>query len=155
GGFSDVFVVIGLIMFLGATGYLALLFMGPVGLWPAAIAIAAWLLAEFFTRLRRMAVPSIVLLIVFASAVFSCVAVVGTGMAPAGNDGPASGGRFGLGIFSSAVLGTAACVTVLLSALHYRRFGVPITIAAGCGALVVAIVELANALVPGLSRGTQ
>src|SRR5438445_9720901 len=135
-GFSDIFVVIGLAMFLGATGYFALLFIGPLGLWPAAIAIAAWLLAEFFTRLRRMALPSIVLLIVFGSAVFACVAVIG-------------------GEFSPAVLGTSACATVLLSALHYRRFGVPITIAAGCGALVVAIVELANALVPGLSRGAQ
>src|SRR4051812_25796503 len=65
GGFSYIFVTIGLAMFLGATGYLAQLAGGPVSLWPA-VAVAAWLLAEFFTRLRRMALPSIVLLMVFA-----------------------------------------------------------------------------------------
>src|SRR3979490_1480123 len=68
GGFSDIFVTIGLAMFLGAIGYLSLQAGGKLGMW-IAVAIAAWLLAEFFTRLRRMALPSIVLLIVFAVAV--------------------------------------------------------------------------------------
>ena len=69
-GFSDVFVTIGLAMFLGAVGYFALSSYGPFGMWMA-IAVTAWLLAEFFTRLRRMALPSIVLLIVFAWAAFA------------------------------------------------------------------------------------
>src|SRR6185436_19292268 len=62
GGFSDVFVTIGLAMFLGAIGFFAL----ANGRLAASILIAAaaWLLAEFFTRIRRMALPSIVLLIV-------------------------------------------------------------------------------------------
>ena len=68
-GFSDIFVTIGLAMFLGAIGYFALSSAGRIGMW-VAIAVTAWLLAEFFTRLRRMALPSIVLLIVFAVAVF-------------------------------------------------------------------------------------
>src|SRR3954470_4290691 len=69
-GFSDIFVTIGLAMFLGAIGYFALRAGGAPGMW-IAIAVTAWLLAEFFTRLRRMALPSIVLLIVFAVAVFT------------------------------------------------------------------------------------
>ena len=68
GGFSDVFVTLGLAMFLGAIGF----FAQAAGRLVASIVIAAaaWLLAEFFTRIRRMALPSIVLLIVFACAVF-------------------------------------------------------------------------------------
>src|SRR5882724_1866961 len=69
GGFSDVFVTIGLAMFLGAIGFFAAQIGGGFGA-SIVIAAAAWLLAEFFTRLRRMALPSIVLLIVFACAVF-------------------------------------------------------------------------------------
>ncbi len=69
-GFSDIFVTIGLAMFVGAIGYFALRSGGTLGMW-IAVAVAAWLLAEFFTRLRRMALPSIVLLIVFAVAVFT------------------------------------------------------------------------------------
>ena len=69
GGFSDVFVTIGLAMFLGAVGFFAEQAAGVTGA-SIVIAAAAWLLAEFFTRLRRMALPSIVLLIVFACAVF-------------------------------------------------------------------------------------
>src|SRR3954470_20140684 len=59
-GFSDIFVTIGLAMFLGAIGYFALRSGGALGMWTA-VAVMAWLLAEFFTRLRRMALPSIVL----------------------------------------------------------------------------------------------
>jgi hypothetical protein len=54
GGFSDIFVTIGLAMFLGAIGYFALLAGSRLGMW-IALAIVAWLLAEFFTRLKRMA----------------------------------------------------------------------------------------------------
>src|SRR5437867_761610 len=73
-GFSDIFVTIGLALFIGAVGYFALSSNGPVGMW-IAVAVTAWLLAEFFTRLRRMALPSIVLLIVFAWAAFAASAV--------------------------------------------------------------------------------
>jgi hypothetical protein len=153
-GFSDIFVTIGLAMFLGATGYLAQLPGGPLGLF-VAVAIAAWLLAEFFTRLRRMALPSIVLLIVFAWAVFAGTAIaLDAGTRPTGYPPPLLG-PIGLGKFSPGILAISAFVTVLLTALHYWRFRVPITIAAGCGALVIAISALANGLSPVLSRGAQ
>jgi hypothetical protein len=153
-GFSDIFVTIGLAMFLGATGYLAQLAGGPVSLWPA-VAVAAWLLAEFFTRLRRMALPSIVLLMVFAWAAFATTAItLIAGPGPAAPPLSASG-LLGLSIFSPGVLVISGLTTVLLTALHYWRFRVPITIAAGCGALVVAIVALAMGLTPDSARGVQ
>jgi len=153
-GFSDIFVTVGLALFLGATGYLALFAGGLIVMW-AAVAIAAWLLAEFFTRMRRMALPSIVLLIVFAKSVFFGIAIplwVST-ETPTNYRPPP--GLFELSMFTPGVLAISACVTVLLTALHYWRFCVPITIAAGCGALTIAIVALADGLAPGQSRGAH
>src|SRR3712207_871560 len=69
-GFSDIFVTLGLALFLGAAGYFVAKASGLTAMW-FGLAAAAWLLAEFFTRHRHMALPSIVLLAVFAVAVFS------------------------------------------------------------------------------------
>src|SRR3977135_1212054 len=83
-GFSDIFVTIGLAMFVGAIGVFAHTSGVQFGMW-VAIAVTAWLLAEFFARLRRMALPSIVLLIVFAVAIFiSASLFLGAGRTPQG-----------------------------------------------------------------------
>jgi hypothetical protein len=42
-------------------------------------------------------------------------------------------------------------LTVLLTAVHYWRFRVPITVAAGCGALTIAVIGLANGFAPQLA----
>ena len=62
-GFNDIFVTIGIALFLGALNYL----LGTYGALAsgAGVAIAAWGLAEVFTKRKRMALPSIVLLVVF------------------------------------------------------------------------------------------
>lgn len=151
-GFSDVFVTIGLAMFLGAVGYFALSSNGPFGM-SIAVAVTAWLLAEFFTRLRRMALPSIVLLIVFAWAAFAGSAVF-LGAGATRYSFPLSAwGLSGLGGIEPAMLAGASFVTVLLTALHYWRFRVPITIAAGCGALLLTVMGLAYGLFPQLPHG--
>ena len=149
-GFSDIFVTIGLAMFLGAIGYFGSLTGGKLGMW-IAVAVTAWMLAEFFTRLRRMALPSIVLLIVFTAAVFmGAAAFLGAGTRPYSYP-PAASGVFGLGAIEPTILAAAAFVTVLLTALHYWRFRVPITLAAGCGALTGTVVGLVYGLAPELS----
>jgi hypothetical protein len=145
GGFSDVFVTIGLAMFLGAIGFFA---GGGFGA-SIVIAAAAWLLAEFFTRLRRMALPSIVLLIVFACAVFIAASYV-IDASSAGYSSPTVRILFGLDIGRPTVVAGAAFVTVLLVALHYWRFRVPITVAAGCAALTGTVFSLFYGLVPNL-----
>ena len=109
GGFSDVFVTLGLAMFLGAIGF----FAQAAGRLVASIVIAAaaWLLAEFFTRIRRMALPSIVLLIVFACAVFlaACYSQTQSDWVNL-----IAGGQ-------PTVVAGAAFVTVLLVALQDRK----------------------------------
>ena len=147
-GFSDVFVTIGLAMFLGAIGFFALQIAGEIGA-SIVISAAAWLLAEFFTRRRRMALPSIVLLIVFACAVF-----IGASFASdasyAGYSPYAQRNLFNLYTGQPTVVSGAAFVTVPLVGLHYWRFRVPITIAAGCAALTGAVFSLFYALLPNL-----
>ncbi len=152
-GFSDIFVTIGLAMFLGAIGYFAQQSGGKLGMW-IAIAITAWLLAEFFTRRRRMALPSIVLLIVFAFAVFMDASTfLGAGLVrPTSYYAPSlTANLLGLDREQPTVLAAAAFLTVLLTAVHYWRFRVPITIAAGCGALSVTVVALVYGMAPQLS----
>ena len=95
------------------------------------VAGAAWLLAEFFTRRRRMALPSIILLLCF---VFS----VGWGMFNLGRllletDSEISG--FLLASFAGLIGAIAAF-------FHWKRFMVPITIAAGTAAAGLTIVGL-------------
>jgi hypothetical protein len=150
-GFNDIFVTIGLAMFLGAIGYFPNRWIDVAGMW-ASIAVAAWLLAEFFTRLRRMALPSIVLLIVFAFSVFmSASTFLGAGLVrPSGPPG-LSGTMLSLDLGQPTTLAAAAFLTVLLTAVHYWRFRVPITIAAGCGALTGTAVGLVYGLAPQLS----
>lgn len=144
-GFADIFVTMGLGFFFGAAYYLLGLYVGKPEVW-ALLAVCAWLLAEFFTRHHRMALPSIVLLGLFASAIFRAVvdlnpAVVSgpmfapfyTGAAP--RDWP----LYWLG-GSAPVVIEAGLATALATAAYYWRFRVPITIAAGVGALVAAIL---------------
>jgi hypothetical protein len=153
-GFSDIFVTIGLAMFLGAIGYFAQQAGGRLGTW-IAIAVTSWLLAEFFTRIRRMALPSIVLLIVFAIGVFLDAGyLLGAAMIKPGvainTASSVAGSILGLDPGQPMALAGAAFVTVLLTAVHYRRFQVPITIAAGCAALTGTVVGLIYGLAPEL-----
>jgi hypothetical protein len=150
-GFSDVFVTIGLAMFIGAIGYLARQSGDGLSMW-VAIATTAWLLAEFFTRQRRMALPSIVLLIVFAVAVFGGAGILLGGSARPNSYPLSAAGMFGIDPSQPTMLAAAAFLTALLTALHYWRFRVPITVAAGCGALTGTMVGLVYGLAPELSH---
>jgi hypothetical protein len=66
-GFNDVFVTIAAVLLLVAcAGIGHVIAPGVAGI---LVAAAAWGLAEFFTRKRRMALPSIVLLLAFVGGV--------------------------------------------------------------------------------------
>lgn len=149
-GFSDIFVTIGIAMFIGAIAHFANRSIDVAGMWTS-VAVTAWLLAEFFTRLRRMALPSIVLLIVFAMAVFTGACIfLGAGIRSYGSPVTLVG-IVGIDTNQPTILAAAALLTVLLTAVHYWRFRVPITIAAGCGALTIAIMGLTYGFAPQLT----
>lgn len=126
-GFNDIFVTIGLALFLGALGWL----ISQANMWLAqgVISVAAWLLAEVFTRKRHMALPSIALLATFVASLYWLVAVAGASIFTDGGKSPAA--------FIAAGLVAAAG-----AALHWRRFHVPITVAAGVAALAATFIAV-------------
>jgi hypothetical protein len=151
-GFNDIFVSIASAILLFAVGWigqsigqstgLVVDLDGPSPLAPAAIAATAWGLALFFTAKRRMALPSILLLLAFVSGVFATVGfteVLVVGEARLQNN-EALGGI--LAAIGGAVAAGAAW-------LHWKRFRVPITIAAGAAAISAIAVGL---VVAGLGR---
>lgn len=159
--FNDIFVTIGVITLLIAVGSIVAAAMPnetgasllntalSVGMPAAAIAATAWGLAEIFTRRRRMALPSIVLLLAFAGAAYLAVgsvvalpvfAIAGENLT-AGNQ--ALSGQQSAGPGTAALL-LAATLTALLARAHWRRFRVPITIAAGAGIVTAALIAAAN-----------
>lgn len=141
-GFGDIFVTIGLALFLGALSYFFAGRSGGVGS-SLAVAVASWLLAEYFTRKRRMALPSIVLLLVYAVSVFAAVAEI-LDATPIRT------------LFFSFYMGwpafVAGLVTAGATALHYWRFRVPVTVAAGAAALVASAMALLYVFAPDLGR---
>ena len=95
------------------------------------VAVAAWPLAEFFTRRRRMALPSILLLLAFVGGVFATV--LGAEMAMVA----------GASIDVSPIYVAIAALCAAGGAfLHWRRFMVPITMAAGAAGVAVTVIAL-------------
>ncbi len=134
GGFGDIFVTIGLGLFVGAAGYIANLAGNPLP-GPLVALVLSWGLAEYFTRVRRMALPSIVLLGAFAAAAFFTILAVTLVASPADPGNPLP--------LAIAALGAALAV-----GLHYRRFGVPITVAAAVAGLGGALLKGIEAAAP-------
>jgi len=128
--FNDIFVVIAILLLLSSLLWIGSSADRSFGI--ALTAAASWGLAEFFTRKRHMALPSIVLLLTFV------------------------GGVFAFGVFSfdvngispSMKFGVPSAFAALAAWLHWRRFHVPITIAAGTAAVVCVCVMTLFGFIP-------
>jgi hypothetical protein len=156
-GFNDIFVTIAALLLLVAVGWIGFSMFGPgpatpeaeiawhIGLGTAVagllVAAASWALAEYFTRRRRMALPSIVLLAAFVYAV--AATIFGFGMAVFGQQDHNER-------LVAAIVSVAGLVTAGGAYLHWRRFHVPITIAALTAALVATLVALFGAAFPAI-----
>ncbi len=138
-GFNDIFVSIAIVLLLVAVGQIGLRLSYPLG--GAFVAGAAWMLAEYFTARRRMALPSILLLIAFVGGVAGALAGVLQLIAPNLDD------RAG----ALAAAGIALCAAGA-AWLHWRRFMVPITVAAGAAALVATAIGLIMAAIPDVKQ---
>lgn len=145
-GFNDIFVTIAISLLLFALGSLSNEISEVLG--PIVAAAASWGLAEYFTRRRRMALPSIVLLLCFVGLVFFAVMLAGVAMQP-GAAGPANGkvNIDGVGL-PTLWLVLAAAAAALAAGLHWWRFKVPITVAAGAVAAGGLVTALLTAAVP-------
>ncbi|MEA3078634.1 MAG: hypothetical protein QOF05_42 [Sphingomonadales bacterium] len=157
-GFNDIFVSIAAAILLFAVGWIGqsigqatgLLVtqhgeQGPSFLAPLAVAATAWPLALFFTGRRRMALPSILLLLAFvggvlATSAFLLVQIIGPDRFQGDNN-----------VLPATVGGISAAIAAAAAWLHWRRFHVPITVAAGAAAvagiflaIVIGILQPAN-----------
>ncbi|HPU15527.1 MAG TPA: hypothetical protein PK808_05550 [Polymorphobacter sp.] len=137
-GFNDIFVTIAVGLLLTAVAMLAGA-MSPVA-GAAGVAAVSWGLAEYFTRIKRMALPSIALLLSFVGGVFATCVLVATG-----------GAALAVGPDRALPPGVivAAIVTVGAAWLHWQRFMVPITVAAGAAALTILAVASVTILTQG------
>jgi hypothetical protein len=145
-GFNDIFVAIAATILLVAVGWIGqylgpkIDLDGPSPLGPLFVAASAWGLAEFFTLKRRMALPSIILLLAFAGGTFFAtwfaeVLIVGElNVTPQG--------MFVLVAVASAI----ACAATFA---HWRRFKVPITVAVGAAAVAALVITIVASLLIG------
>ncbi len=128
-GFNDIFVTIAAVLLLvAAAGIGHAIAPGVPGL---LVAGSAWGLAEFFTRKRRMALPSIVLLLAFVGGVTAVPIELIDSTRPHFSD--VATGLIGAGI---------GLIAAAAAWIHWRRFMVPITVAAGAAALAATAIAL-------------
>jgi hypothetical protein len=124
--------------------------VGPSFLAPLAVAGTAWALALFFTGRRRMALPSILLLLAFVGGVlvtsaFLLVQIIGPDRF---NDNDQ--------LLPAIIGGVSAAVAAGAAWLHWRRFHVPITVAAGAAAIAGLFLAVIVAIVqPGDSKSAM
>jgi hypothetical protein len=141
-GFNDIFVTIAAVLLMVAcAGIGNAIAPGIAGL---LVAVSAWLMAEFFTRQRRMALPSIVLLLAFVGGVAAIPINILAETNPHFSD------RVQALIGAGIGLGAAAAAWA-----HWRRFMVPITVAAGTGALVLTALALIVAAIAPIFDGNE
>jgi len=129
-GFNDIFVVIACALLLVSVNWIG----AAIAPWIGAFlqALSAWGLAEYFARVRRMALPSIVLLLAFVG-------------------GTVAGGIMlakSIGFVDEAGMAIGCALGAGAAWLHWLRFKVPITVAAGMAVLVFALVALFTGVFP-------
>ncbi|HEX3422551.1 MAG TPA: hypothetical protein VHS33_04005 [Sphingomicrobium sp.] len=162
-GFNDIFVSIAAAILLFAVGWIGQsigqatgLFIsdhgevGPSFLAPMLIAATAWGLASFFTAKRRMALPSILLLLAFVGGVLTTSAfLLAEIIGPDRLNGPNQ-------LLQATVGGASAAIAAGAAWLHWRRFHVPITVAAGAAAVAGLFLAIIIGIVqPGSSEAAK
>lgn len=133
-GFNDIFVSIAAVILLVAVAWIGQSIHDALA--GVFVAVAAWGLAEYFTRVRRMALPSILLVMAFAGGVFA--AQIGI----LSEHGEAMFGNMDNERLGAVIASVLALVTAAATWLHWRRFMVPVTVAAGTAALAATAVGL-------------
>ena len=117
-GFNDIFVVLACALLLISGAWIG----GEESvLAPLTITLLSWPLAEFFVRRRKMALPAIFLLITFVGGVFATVYLTAADTS----------------LENQLMIASAAAAVAAY--LHWLRFAVPITVAAGAAAVATLI----------------
>ncbi len=152
-GFNDIFVAIAIGILLFAVSGLAGQLV-PAAAAPAvsslALAVTAWLLSEYFVRRRRMALPGVELLLVFVlSASGLASALLGGGLFAVATAAITGSGVQNPNALLPPVIAGGSILFGLVAGVaaawaHWRRFRVPITLAAGCAVVILPLMLLAG-----------
>jgi hypothetical protein len=151
-GLSEVYVTFGIVLILSAT-YMATSAMGPfAGL---LCAVLGWLLAEYFTRRRRMVLPSIVLLLAFVLGnVFGWFAM--SLILPGPGQGQPYLGPISLADSLTPLRGLFVTASTFLACLCYwLRFGFPLAYAATVLAAYNLPIYLLRVCLPSRSAALE
>lgn len=127
--FNDIFVVIACLLLLLSAAWVVQGISAPLAL--AVVALLSWGLAEFFVLRRKMALPAIVLLNTFVGSVFAGIVLL-------------------VGFPDEKAFMVAGFVATLAAWLHWRRFHVPITVAAGAATAVAFVLATLVLTFPSL-----
>ncbi|CAC9970548.1 hypothetical protein [uncultured Gammaproteobacteria bacterium] len=131
GSFNDIFVVIACLMLLFSSAWVLNSIQPHSG--NIVFPIIAWGLSEFFVRKRKMSLPAIVLLIAFIGGIYYlCMSLL--------NDT----------LNMSTAIAITATVSTLGAYLHWLRFKVPITIAAGSVSFIGFLTALSLSIFPAM-----
>ncbi len=129
GGFNDIFILNASALLLFSTAYL--LKGIDVRLALVVTTLLAWGLSEIFVRKRKMALPSIGLLLLCIGGVFASTLLISKDF---------------LAFQYSLIL--ASFTSVIATYLHWLRFKVPITIAVGSAAFITLLLTTFIILIP-------
>lgn len=129
-GFNDIFVVIACALLLLSSAWVC------YSIHPAfsafVVSVLSWGLAEFFVLKRKMALPAIMLLVSFVGGVLMSIVLA--------FETP-----------SEISIMLAASVASVATWFHWKRFMVPITVAAGVGMAIIFVISMLISLFPALS----
>jgi hypothetical protein len=127
--FNDIFVVIACALLLLSAGWV----IQGINESLASLVVAglSWVLAEFFVLKRKMALPAIFLLITFVGSIFASVDLF-------------------VDLALEKQLMFSALAASVAAWLHWKRFKVPITVAAGAASAVILVIALLVTVFPAI-----
>jgi pimeloyl-ACP methyl ester carboxylesterase len=161
-GFNDIFVAIAAALILVAAARIGAYFgVMVIGLGPEerevggnmigggiAVAASSWLLAEYFTAKRRMALPSILLMLGFVGGVAATLSGIFAANIPWIEEQMHLATELQRQQLGGGVAAAVGVLTAIATWIHWKRFMVPITVAAGAMVIVGAAVGVLLALLP-------
>lgn len=121
-GFNDIFVSVSAFIFIISVAWLSGQASPVLGFFVAAL--SSWLLSVFFVKKKRLALPAILLLIAFVGSTVACLVILLGGLE--------------LEKELSVVIGSGA--GAVAAWFHWRKFHVPITVAAGMASLIACLI---------------
>jgi uncharacterized membrane protein YfcA len=116
----------------------------------AAAAATSWMLAEYFTARRRLALPSILLLLGFVAGAGATIAGLFVVNIPWLTQTLQITTETHQERLAGVIAAFAGTLTAAAAWVHWRRFAVPITVAAGALAVVGVSVGLITSLIPAV-----